>query len=86
LNNGGIYLDLQDIIPLSLGVRVAGGRMSAVVPRNSLIPTRREDNYDTNYDNLVEVTFVVYEGEREMVANNNLLGEFQLSRILAAYL
>lgn len=84
LNNEDIHLVLQDVIPLNLGIRVTGGVMSVVVPRNTHIPTQREDSYTTECDNQTEIDFAVYEGERAMVADNNLLGEFQLSGIPAA--
>lgn len=84
LNNEGIQFVLMDVTPLSLGISIKGGVMSEVVPRNTLIPTQREVSYTTARDNQVQASFAVYEGERAMVADNNLLGEFQLSGIPAA--
>jgi L1 cell adhesion molecule like protein len=84
LNNEGIHLVLQDVTPLSLGIEVTGGVMSVVVPRNTQIPIQREASYTTVLDNQIEVALDVYEGERAMVVDNNLLGKFNLSGISAA--
>lgn len=84
LNNEDIHLLLQDVTPLSLGIEVTAGAMSVVIPRNTLIPTQAEASYTTAVDNQVEMPFAVYEGERAMVKDNNLLGEFRLSGIAAA--
>jgi heat shock protein 1/8 len=50
--------------------------MSVVIPRNTTIPTKMEQNYTTFYDNQTSVLFSVYEGERARVVDNNWLGEF----------
>eukprot|EP00253_Pinus_taeda_P020953 PITA_20953 len=84
LNNEDIHLLLQDVTPLSVGIEVPGGVMSVVVPRNTPIPTQTEVSYTTAFDNQTEVLFLVYEGERAMAADNNLLGKFQLKGIPAA--
>ena len=83
MNNEGIHLVLIDVTPLSLGIQTDGGVMSVVVPRNTLILTRNEGNFTTRFDNQITVLFPVYEGERAMVADNNLLGKFELRGIRA---
>jgi heat shock protein 1/8 len=75
---------LMDVNPLSLGVELIGGEMSVVIPRNTVIPTKMENNYTTSYDNQTSVLFPIYEGERARAVDNNWLGEFRLSPIPAA--
>ncbi|PNX60913.1 heat shock cognate 70 kDa protein 2-like, partial [Trifolium pratense] len=70
---------LLDVIPLSLGLETAGGVMSTLIPRNATIPTRREKIFSTHLDNQSGVLIKVYEGERGMTKDNNLLGTFELS-------
>lgn len=84
LNNEGIRVVLMDVTPLSLGTSIDEGVMAVVVPRNTPIPTRREDVFTTVFDYQTTVSFSVYEGERVMTADNNLLGEFELAGIQAA--
>uniref|UniRef100_UPI00358DDC34 heat shock cognate 71 kDa protein-like n=1 Tax=Myxine glutinosa TaxID=7769 RepID=UPI00358DDC34 len=72
---------LLDVAPLSLGVETEGGVMNMVVKRNSTIPTKQRTPFTTCWDNQNEVLFKVYEGERAMTKDNNLLGEFLLSGI-----
>ena len=84
LRNEGICFILMDVMPLSLGISVNKGVMSVVFPRHTPIPTRREEFYTTALDNQTTVPFQVYEGERAMTANNNLLGECYLTGIPAA--
>ncbi|KAL0139312.1 heat shock protein 70 family [Mucor lusitanicus] len=69
---------LLDVVPLSLGVEMQGGIMAVVVPRNSPIPCQKSKVFTTASDNQTTVTFPVYEGERLMTKENNLLGEFSL--------
>ncbi|XP_074308890.1 heat shock cognate 70 kDa protein-like [Silene latifolia] len=76
-SNKGIVL--VDVTPLSLGIEIEGGFMSVVIPRNTIIPTKMNDFYYNSDDNGTSVYFSVYEGERPMVKDNNLLGEFRLS-------
>ncbi|XP_062154328.1 heat shock cognate 70 kDa protein-like [Alnus glutinosa] len=78
------HIVLLDVTPLSLGVRVLGGEMSVVIPRNTTIPTKMEHNYTTVCDNQTSILFSVYEGERVRVVDNNWLGEFELSPIPSA--
>jgi molecular chaperone DnaK (HSP70) len=58
--------------------------MSVVIPRNTVIPTKMENNYTTSYDNQTSVLFPIYEGERARAVDNNWSGEFRLSPIPAA--
>eukprot|EP01025_Chloroclados_australasicus_P052722 TRINITY_DN6156_c0_g1_i1.p1 TRINITY_DN6156_c0_g1~~TRINITY_DN6156_c0_g1_i1.p1 ORF type:complete len:632 (-),score=88.21 TRINITY_DN6156_c0_g1_i1:162-1850(-) len=67
---------LQDITPLSLGIEIAGGRMSVIVPRNKPIPLREKQDYTTTIDNQLAICVKAYQGERAMVADNVFLGEF----------
>ena len=74
----------MDVTPLSLGIETGNGVMSVVVPRNTPIPTRREEFYTTALNNQTTVSFQVYEGERAMTTDNNFLGECYLTGIRAA--
>ncbi|CAN6472170.1 unnamed protein product [Victoria cruziana] len=69
---------LKDVTPLSLGIFVHGNLMSAVVPRNTPVPTKKKQSYTTVYDNQFAVSVEVYEGERTCIYDNNLLGKFVL--------
>lgn len=71
-------LVLVDVTPLSLGVEVAGGLMSVVIPRNTLIPTKMDKVFTTTHDNQTRVRQKVYEGERALTKDNNFLSEFSL--------
>jgi L1 cell adhesion molecule like protein len=73
---------LLDVTPLSLGVEMQGGVMAVVVPRNTPIPTIKKKTFTTTEDNQTTVQFPVYEGERPMTKDNNLLGTFELTGIL----
>lgn len=70
---------LLDVSPLSLGVRTQNGRMHVLVPRNTTIPHRASQLYSTAEDHQSAIKVQVYEGERPMCADNNLLGEFSLT-------
>ncbi|EXX52905.1 Hsp70 family ATPase SSB2 [Rhizophagus irregularis DAOM 197198w] len=72
---------LLDVVPLSLGVETQGGVMAVVVPRNTPIPTIKKKVFTTAEDGQTIVEFPVYEGERPMCYDNNLLGSFELSGI-----
>lgn len=70
---------LIDVTPLSLGVRTKGGIMERLIERNTKIPKQTSKYYSTVRDNQTEVEIAVYEGERPLVKDNNLLGVFDLT-------
>ncbi|XP_026434345.1 heat shock cognate 70 kDa protein-like [Papaver somniferum] len=72
---------LLDVTPLSLGVKRLKGVMDVLIPRNTLIPAKKEKVYYTFEDNQHYFRIQVYEGERTRVRDNNLLGEFELTGI-----
>ncbi len=69
---------LLDVTPLSLGIETLGGVMTRLIERNTTIPTRKSQIFSTAEDNQTAVTIRVYQGEREMAADNKLLGQFDL--------
>ncbi|MTB51850.1 Fe-S protein assembly chaperone HscA [Lewinella sp. W8] len=72
---------LLDITPLSLGIETVGGLMDPIIARNSKVPTRVGRKYTTSMDGQKNLKVAVYQGERDMVADNRKLGEFILSDI-----
>jgi molecular chaperone DnaK len=75
---------LLDVTPLSLGIETLGGVFTRMIDRNTTIPTKKSQVYSTAEDNQQAVTIRVFQGEREMAADNKMLGQFDLVGIPAA--
>ena len=74
-------LVLVDVCPLTLGIETTGGVMTKLIPRNTVIPTRKSQIFSTAADNQPVVLIQIFEGERSMTKDNNLLGKFELTGI-----
>jgi molecular chaperone HscA len=74
---------LLDVTPLSLGIETAGGLIDVMITRNSKVPVRIAKQYTTSVDGQVNMKIAVFQGERELVAENRKLGEFELRNIPA---
>lgn len=75
---------LLDVTPLSLGIETLGGVFTRLITRNTTIPTKKSQVFSTAADNQNQVELKVHQGEREMAADNKLLGQFNLTGIPAA--
>jgi len=75
---------LLDVTPLSLGIETLGGVMAKIIQKNTTIPTKGTQTFSTAEDNQPAVTIKVFQGERELVQHNKLLGEFNLEGISPA--
>jgi len=75
---------LLDVTPLSLGIETLGGVMAKIIQKNTTIPTKGQQTFSTAEDNQPAVTIKVFQGERELVQHNKMLGEFNLEGIAPA--
>lgn len=74
---------LLDVTPLSLGIETMGGLMDVIIPRNTKVPFRAARQYTTHVDGQTSMKIAIYQGERDLVADNRKLGEFHLRNIPA---
>ena len=80
-DDSNLRLQLLDVIPMAIGLEKAGGQFHVVFPRNAPIPNAKQLMATTSYDNQSELAMRIFQGDHELIAKNDLLGEFTFSDI-----